>query len=132
MLAGAIAVNVVALATARADIVITNDNGGSYREYVAKVEQARFSGERVVIDGACQSACTLYLNLPPQQVCATSRGWFGFHAAIDRQFGYPHPETTLKVWNAYPPKVRIAVGQAGGLWLDVKRFPARRFVRACK
>lgn len=117
---------------ARADILITNDNGGRYSDYVARVEQARWSGERVVIDGPCESACTLYLNLPAHQLCATARGRFAFHTAIDPQFGYPHPATTQKVWDAYPPKVRIWLGQRGGLWMDVKTVSARQFVRACK
>lgn len=121
---------------ARADIVITTDHGGSYRDYVARVDQARFSGERVVIDGPCESACTLYLSLPANQICATARGSFAFHAATSPAQGplpaLPHAETTLKVWQAYPPAVQIAIGQRGGLWTDVLRFPARRFVRACK
>ncbi len=116
---------------ARADIRITSDHGGAFPDYVAHVEQARASGQRVVIDGPCESGCTLYLNLPAKQICATGRGSFGFHAATDGQFGLPHPETTQKIWDAYPPSVRIEIGKRGGLWLNVIRFPARRFVRAC-
>ena len=42
----------------------------------------RSSGERVVVDGNCLSACTLVLGMiAHDHICATQRARFGFHAA---------------------------------------------------
>ena len=42
----------------------------------------RESGERVIIDGPCLSACTLVLGVVPKdRICVTPRAVFGFHAA---------------------------------------------------
>ena len=41
----------------------------------------RDSGERVVIDGNCFSACTLVTAIiPKERICVTERAVFGFHA----------------------------------------------------
>ena len=42
----------------------------------------RDSGEHVVIDGPCLSACTLLTGIiPSDRVCVTQRAVLGFHAA---------------------------------------------------
>ena len=42
----------------------------------------RSSGERVVIDGPCLSACTMVLGvIPRDRICVTPRARLGFHAA---------------------------------------------------
>lgn len=65
---------VSATAPSRADITITRDEGGLKHIYEQRVAVARVAGERVIIDGVCASACTLYLTLPAGQVCATPLG----------------------------------------------------------
>jgi hypothetical protein len=79
----------------------------------------RTSGESVVIDGNCLSACTLVLGLVPhERVCATQRARFGFHAAWmpDRE-GRPvtSPLGTQALWNIYPTTVRRWITRHGGL-----------------
>src|SRR3974390_2985434 len=65
-----------------AAVVLSDDIGGKMEEYNSKFQQLRRSGEAVVIDGKCYSACTMILGLlPPNRVCATSNAVFGFHAA---------------------------------------------------
>ena len=67
---------------ASATMLITADRGGRIIDYVARFLEARASGEQVVIDGACLSACTLVVGvLPRGQVCATPKAVLGFHAA---------------------------------------------------
>src|SRR5579863_4470173 len=67
---------------ASAEVRITNDPGGEVSSYVQKFQQIRASGERVVIDGPCLSACTLLTGIVPRdRVCITQRAMLGFHAA---------------------------------------------------
>jgi hypothetical protein len=104
-----------ALATMR----ISEDRGGQIGHYLETFALLRSSGERVVIDGNCLSACTLLLGIIPRsQMCATSRARFGFHAAwmpdID---GRPVTSAmgTQALWNTYPNSVRHWIKRHGGL-----------------
>lgn len=117
--------------SAHAEIRITDDRGGNVAAYAARVQAVRASGERVVIDGPCQSACTLYLNLPRHQICATPKAVLGFHSAVDAQFGFPAPETNQQMMSAYPPAVRAWISSRGGLWLNVIRVAGRKFLQPC-
>ena len=65
-----------------ADVRIVSDPGGEVSAYVQKFHEMRASGQHVVIDGPCLSACTLLTGIIPRdQVCVTSRAVLGFHAA---------------------------------------------------
>src|SRR5215469_9468750 len=69
-------------AYARADYRITRDHGGLVDEYKAKYALIRDRGERVIIDGICNSACTLVLGIVPlNRICVTPRASLGFHMA---------------------------------------------------
>jgi len=80
----------------------------------------RQSGERVIIDGPCLSACTLVLStIPSNRICVTRRAVLGFHAPrmVDRKTGRSSraPEATRIVINSYPAKVRAWIKKRGGL-----------------
>jgi hypothetical protein len=79
----------------------------------------RDSGERVVIDGPCLSACTLVLSIVPNnRICVTRRAVLGFHAArsMDRRGRmYSEPEASKLVLEAYPAPIRGWIRQRGGL-----------------
>src|SRR5690348_3547453 len=80
VLAAAIAASCVTPASAT--VRISEDRGGQIGQYLQKLSLLRSSGQRVVIDGNCLSACTLLLGMIPRnRVCATSRARLGFHAA---------------------------------------------------
>src|SRR3989449_11185774 len=65
-----------------ADMRITRDHGGDVEQYKTKYALIRDRGERVVIDGICNSACTLVLGIVPlNRVCVTPRASLGFHLA---------------------------------------------------
>src|SRR5258705_1867036 len=65
-----------------ADLRITRDFGGFVDQYKAKYAKARDKGERVIIDGICQSACTLVLGIVPLNLgCVTPRASLRFHQA---------------------------------------------------
>ena len=91
----------------------------SVDENVDLFARMRASGERVVIDGPCLSACTLVLSLvPSSRICVTRRAVLGFHAArsIDRRGRlYAEPEASEVVLEAYPTPVRDWIRRHGGL-----------------
>ncbi len=98
---------------------IAEDRGGQIGHYLQAFSMLRSSGERVVVDGNCLSACTLVLGIiPPSKVCATSRARFGFHAAwMPDEEGRPvtSPLGTQALWNIYPNQVRRWINNHGGL-----------------
>src|SRR6476620_3275328 len=68
--------------TAAADYRITRDHGGLVDAYKAKYAKIRDHGERVIIDGICNSACTLVLGIVPlNRICVTPKASLGFHQA---------------------------------------------------
>jgi hypothetical protein len=118
---GAIAAVLCALVTPRAEaeVRILGSRGGQVGTFLDLFERIRDSGERVVIDGPCLSACTLVLSMvPAQRICMTRRAVLGFHAArsMDRR-GHLHaePEASALVLQAYPSGVRDWIVQRGGL-----------------
>src|ERR1043165_1996643 len=73
---------IVGTTGANATMRISDDVGGRIGAYVDQYSAVRNSGERVVIDGACLSACTLVLGIVPRnRICVTRRATLGFHAA---------------------------------------------------
>src|ERR1700722_18689664 len=71
-----------AIASARAEVRILASPGGQVGPFLDMFERVRDSGERVVIDGPCLSACTLVLSMVPNnRICVTRRAVLGFHAA---------------------------------------------------
>jgi hypothetical protein len=105
--------------SASATMLISEDRGGQIGQYLQAFAALRSSGEDVVVDGNCFSACTLLLGLIPRdRVCVTSRARFGFHAAwMPDENGQPvtSPMGTQALWNIYPHKVRSWIGRHGGL-----------------
>src|ERR1700686_103793 len=75
-------VTVLTIAAANATVRIRDDMGGLMTQYASRFATVRESGEKVVIDGPCFSACTMLLGiLPRDQVCVTPNAVLGFHAA---------------------------------------------------
>src|SRR5947208_652457 len=76
------------LPPAQAEIRILGSQGGQVGPFLDLFERVRASGERVVIDGPCLSACTLVLSLVPEdRICVTRRAVLGFHAARSVEIG---------------------------------------------
>jgi len=108
-----------ALSPARAEFRILGSPGGQVGPFLDLFERMRDTGERVVIDGPCLSACTLVLSMVPnERICVTRRAVLGFHAArsIDRRGRmYAEPEASELVMEAYPATVRSWISRHGGL-----------------
>jgi hypothetical protein len=104
---------------ANATLRITGDNGGTILEYAQRFQKARDSGERVIIDGKCLSACTMVIGMVPRDhVCVTSNAVLGFHSAFRRtETGaiVASTDATKFMMDAYPPAVRKWIKQRGGL-----------------
>jgi hypothetical protein len=98
---------------------ISDDVGGRIGTYVDQFSAVRASGQRVVIDGACLSACTLVLGIVPRnRICVTRRAMLGFHAAwMPGPHGRPMLSEvgTQALWEMYPPHVRRWINARGGL-----------------
>jgi hypothetical protein len=109
----------LALPPAHAEVRILASAGGQVGTFLDLFERVRASGERVVIDGPCLSACTLVLSLVPgDRICVTRRAILGFHAArsVDRRGRtYAEPEASELVLAAYPVPVRNWIRRHGGL-----------------
>lgn len=98
----------VVLFTAAANanpIVIHDHPGGLVGEEIMWWEVIRASGNLVVVDGECTSACNmLWGQIPPERVCITHDSVFGFHAATDTPGGPPDLPSTQRVIENYFPE----------------------------
>ena len=75
------AVLACSVTSASATVRIVEDHGGEVGKYLHAFAKVRSTGERVIVDGDCLSACTMVLGLvPSKQICVTPRARFGFHA----------------------------------------------------
>jgi hypothetical protein len=107
------------MAPTRAEVRIADDRGGRIGTYVDKYQGLRSSGESVIIDGLCASACTIVLGaIPRNKICVTSHATLGFHAAWD--FGangraITNPEATQMLYSMYPSPVKRWIAARGGL-----------------
>jgi hypothetical protein len=121
-----VAAVVLASSSAMAEYRITRDLGGSVEDHKEKFAAVRDSGQRVVIDGACDSACTLVLGIVPlSRICVTERGSFGFHMAY-----YDLALTdgvkvvsylgSAEFMSVYPAAIKDWLNRKGGLTQDVK------------
>ncbi len=115
------------LSAAHADYRITRDHGGLVEPYKAKYAKIRDRGERVIIDGICNSACTLVLGIVPlNRICVTPRASLGFHEAYyDKSWTFGVRVTsyagTNDLLNHYPNTVKDWIKRQGGLTPQMKR-----------
>jgi hypothetical protein len=110
---------VAGVGASHAVVRIADDRGGRIGTYVDKYQGLRTSGETVIIDGLCASACTIVLGaVPHDKICVTSHANLGFHAAWD--FGtngraVTNPEATQMLYSMYPSEIRRWISKRGGL-----------------
>src|SRR5947208_2166033 len=134
------------VASSQAVVRIADDRGGRIGTYVDKYQGLRTSGETVIIDGLCASACTIILGaVAHDKICVTTHATLGFHAAWD--FGangraITNSEATQMLYSMYPSAVRRWIAQRGGLTprmlflrgrqLQALRSEERRVGKECK
>jgi hypothetical protein len=119
MTAAVAAATLISPSVAHATIRLANDPGGLIAAYQHRFDRARRTGEHIVIDGSCLSACTLAVGLVPrEQVCATPKAVLGFHAAWQ-----PTPYggkvasvgATHHMMSIYPTQLKSWINAHGGL-----------------
>jgi hypothetical protein len=125
----AIVLMAAATLSASATVRITSDPGGQIGPYLDNLTHLRSSGERVIIDGPCLSACTMILGvIPRDHLCVTSRARLGFHAAW-RPDDYGHAvvsrDGTQLLMAVYPQQVRNWIAKRGGLTPHMKYLSGR-------
>ncbi len=118
----------LAFSSADATVRIRDDMGGLMTDYASRFANIRQSGERVVIDGPCYSACTMLLGmLSRDQVCITPNAVLGFHAAWnfdDAGRRVTSASATQALIDIYPPRIRSWIARRGGL------SPHMKYLRA--
>jgi hypothetical protein len=120
--------SLLAAVPARADLRITSDHGGYVTEYKAKYQRIRDRNERVIIDGVCNSACTMVFGIVPlNKVCVTPRASLGFHEAYyDKSFTFgikvTSAEGTSELMSYYPQPVKDWIRRNGGLTTEMKKI----------
>src|SRR5436305_10223288 len=118
VLAGAV-MAALTVSVAQSAVRIKADPGGQIGPYLENLAALKNSGERVIIDGPCLSACTMVLGvIPYERLCVTPRARLGFHAAW-------HPgengnkvmsrAATQLLMEIYPERVRSWIKDRGGL-----------------
>ena len=96
--------SIAAPSVALAEIRIVGDPGGEVTSYIRKFEAARASGEHIVIDGPCLSACTLLTGIDAAS----------YYDDASREL-VPTREGSALVMRLYPAQIRAWIGHHGGL-----------------
>jgi hypothetical protein len=119
----------LSVSSASAVVRITGDTGGQIGPYLEQLVAIRESGQRVIIDGPCLSACTLVLGvIPRERICVTPRARLGFHAAWNHdQNGQPATNRggTQLLMAVYPQRVKNWIAKRGGLTRNMKFLSGR-------
>jgi hypothetical protein len=121
------------------EIRILSSRGGEVDQFIDMFDHLRKSGDRVVIDGPCLSACTLVVSaVPRDRICVTRRAVLGFHAArlIDRRGRFhAEPGAAKIMYETYPAAVRDWIRRHGGLTshlLILRGHDLAEFFRVCR
>src|SRR5215468_8263776 len=118
---------ILSTSVAAAEYRITRDHGGFVEDYKTRYAKVRDSGERVIIDGICNSACTLVLGIVPlSRVCVTPKASLGFHQAYYDQAWTLGMKVTSYTGTAdlvsyYPRSVKDWIARHGGLTPEMKK-----------
>jgi hypothetical protein len=114
--------------SAFADLRITRDYGGYLEDYKAKYARLRDKNVRIIIDGACNSACTIVLGIVPlDRICVTPKASLGFHLAyFDRRWTAGLKVTSVsgsaELMEFYPPPLKEWIERNGGLAARMKHL----------
>jgi hypothetical protein len=107
------------VSVAQSAVRIKEDPGGQIGPYLESLVALRDSGERVIIDGPCLSACTMIVGvIPPERLCATPRARLGFHAAWhpgENGRQVTSKAATKLLMDIYPERLRHWIKERGGL-----------------
>jgi hypothetical protein len=63
-------------------VIIAGDTGGNIVKYALQAAAYKSARSTLQVNGNCDSACTIYLSLPANQICVTPTANFRFHAPM--------------------------------------------------
>jgi len=112
---------------------ISGDHGGYVIEYALRMLKLKQSGRQVEFHGSCDSACTLYLALPRNQVCVDSQSSFTFHLPYGAT-GSGNKIAADYMLKAYPTWVKSWINSKGGLSsrsISMDYVQASKFLATC-
>jgi hypothetical protein len=115
-----------------AEVRIKAGPGGNVLDFLKLFAELRHSGDRIVIDGPCLSACTLVLSTIPRiRICVTRYAIVGFHAPmlVDRYGDEFHARVSSHGRlclrrRSVPGSSGTAACRAGRSFSTVARWPA--------
>jgi hypothetical protein len=115
-------------------VTIGNDKGGYVVDYALRTARWEATSTQVRFAGRCQSACTLYLTLPVDQLCILPGASFTFHMPVSsRQRAQGAARDYLL--DKYPSWVIAWLDAHGGLSpheLTMGYQYASQYLRPCK
>lgn len=96
------------------------DPGGEIGDHLKFWEYIADAGDNIIIDGACASACTLFLGkVPLDRVCMTDRASLGVHLAASPEGEEDKEGTILMQRTFYPQWINDWIAKQPPLTLDV-------------
>jgi len=108
------------------------DRGGYVEKYKTQTELYKRTGQTLVLI-QCNSACTMALSLPYEQVCVYSYSKLKFHAAYDKDTKQISTKETAELFSMYPLQIQQKLGT---LEKEFKTLTGHQLiklgVRACK
>lgn len=108
------------------------DRGRYVEKYKTQTELYRRTGQKLVLI-KCNSACTMALSLPKDQVCVHTYSKLRFHAAYDERTKAIAPKETAELFSMYPPSIQKKLGK---LEKEFKTLTGQQLialgVKACK
>jgi hypothetical protein len=115
------------------DTVITSP-GGRIIDFALQAAQYRESHRHLRFAGQCDSACTLFLALPRNQMCVSPGAYFRFHApySANQRAAFKAKEYLLR---KYPGWVRSFIAQRGGLTSNLITMDyavASKYIPVCR
>lgn len=114
-------------------VSVDGDRGGNIAEYIIRTEEYRSALTRVSFAGRCDSACTLLLNLEPEQICVRQNAYFRFHAPIANSRRAERMAMEIMM-ERYPDWVKGWIFRHGGLThrlITMEYAYASQFVQPC-
>lgn len=132
-------VAVMTFGPAHSAVRIYDDPGGQIGAYVAKYRALRATGEQVIIDGTCASACTMILGvIPRNRLCVTPRAVLEFHTAWNSSPSGEHVISRAGnevLQSTYPSDIRRWIKRHGGLGSQIiylRGAELEAMVRPCR
>ncbi len=95
-------------------VYVAGDRGGNVVSYGMKMLRLKQNRTQVRVTGACDSACTLLLALPRNQLCITQSASFNFHLPSGSS-AQGNKRAARYLLNNYPGWVRRWIASRGGL-----------------